>query len=146
MYIYMVILITNLPFCCVFPCTHSFIKGYCIGYGALHSPSSSVSAADDIWDSKDCVWSVAPRFLSPGWSREPLLAVAAAAPHHDYNCKGDNTEKCQCWCWRYRIHLWSVSCLRVNLKRCLGQASSPHDLVFFTALSCSVFAVVVVVH
>lgn len=115
------------------------MKGYCIGYGALHSPSSSVGAAGDIWDSRDCVWSVAPCYPSPGWGREPLPADVAAS-HHGYNYKGDNTGKCQLWC--YRTCSWSALLfISITVPR---RAHSPHDLVFFTAVSSSFLAVVVV--
>ena len=120
------------------------MKGYCIGYGALHSPSSSVSAAGDIWDSRGCVWSVAPCCLSPGWSREPLPAAAAAAPppRHDYNCKGDNTEKMSTLVLQNLLMMCLIVCECMKVPR---QASSPHDLVFFTTVASSVFAVVVIV-
>lgn len=113
------------------------MKGYCIGYGALHSPSSFVSAADDIWDSRGCVWSVAQRCLFPGWSREPR--PAAASPH-DYNCKSDNTEKMSA------LALQNINKVSHRLWHymVLWQAPSPHDLVFFSAVSSSVFAEVVV--
>lgn len=66
------------------------VKGYCTGCGALRSPSSFASAAGDTWDSRGCVWSVAQRCLSPGWSREPR---PAAASHHVCNCTSDEREK-----------------------------------------------------
>lgn len=106
------------------------MKGYCIGYGALHSPSSSVGAVGDIWDSRDCVWSVAPCYPSPGWGRE-LPPAAAAATHHGYNCKGHKTRKCQL-CW-YRTCTWSIL-LFIKASRC--QDEHPHLMILSSLRLC----------
>lgn len=111
----------------------SFMKGYCIGYDALHSLSSSASAAGDIWESRGCVWSAAPRCFFPYWRREPL-------PPHDYNCKSENTGNMSALVIQ---NLFMTSL--VVYESIKKHACSPHDLVFFSAVLSSVFAVIVIV-
>ncbi len=47
-------------------------EGYCAGFCVWSSPSSSVGVAGDTADSKGCVWSEGPHFLSPDCSTKPL--------------------------------------------------------------------------
>lgn len=60
------------PCWCFFVCIET-CKGYCAGFAVWSSLSSSADAAGGTADSRGCVWSEVPCFLSPGCSTAPLL-------------------------------------------------------------------------